>query len=249
MSYKGGGWMLATKVYNNRSSDLDNHQSHKFAGAVWYSGGGASSLQTMDTAPAAETSAVLLPFTQQEDAWGSVDPSKLAFGTEMVLGESEDDNQGTMLVWEYFDFDLSGGSVGGETHANAFRDSSKWPSASTVLGSCISERRDGWDGTPSGSCSGSTLHFAGNNVNTGNYMDSQCRTDLDATLASKYQALCLMTTSGQITFGINFMTAEVPTAALSLGSTAIGTNEACVDDKGGDGCRPAPSRRLELWFR
>jgi hypothetical protein len=248
MSYNGGGWMLATKLYNSRSNELDNHLSHKFSGAVWYSGD-AASLQAMDTTPATDPSLALLPFTLQ-DSWGSIDSSRLEYGSEMILGESEDDNQGDMLTWEYMDFDLSGGSVSGESYANAFRDSSKWPQTSTVLGNCIAKRSDGWDSTPSSSC-GSTLHFAGDNVNVGNYMDSQCLTSTydTSTLMSKNQALCLLTTSGQITFGINFMTAEVSTDALSYGSTSTGINEACVDDKGGDGCRPAPSRRLELWFR
>ena len=82
MLTEGGGWTLAAKL-KDHTAGLDNHLSHKYVGASWYSDD--TSLETVVTGTAADRSRPLLPFADDDALWGNYDISLFGDFTQMLF--------------------------------------------------------------------------------------------------------------------------------------------------------------------
>jgi hypothetical protein len=127
-----GGWTLATKLRDTGDDVMDNHLSHKYAGATWYSDNVTSLTTTRSGVGGGESGTptkTLLPFTQDDSLWGGYDIGLFTDATKVLIYYNKDDSR--VDNTDYFIYDFP------------HEDWNNFPKQATFKTSCLQKQQAG----------------------------------------------------------------------------------------------------------
>jgi hypothetical protein len=219
------GWTLVTKL-KDIDATLDNHISHKFVGATWYSDDVASLTTVGNSTPSANKT--LLPFAQDDGFWGSYDAALFTHFTQIMVYYNKHEDRVDDNSYYVFEMDHDAWT--------------NFPAEVTKNERCIQKRQNGGEHQ---SCeTGEYLSYMGDNENKNYYLTSSCATDDRQSSITKYQSLCIRSRfTEDLYLGYNFMTID---DAPITSSDPSSIRETC---RFFGSCKTYPGRRFEVWVR
>lgn len=183
------GWTLVTKL-RDVDDALDNHKSHKFYGATWYSDD-VESLTTVGN-PTPSENKTLLPFGQDDTLWGSYDAALFTQFTQIMVYYNKMEDRVDDDSYYIFNMDHDAWT--------------NFPATVTQNSNCVQKRQLG----TTRSCeAGEFLSYMGNNEDSNYYLTSSCAIDDRQAPRTMYQSLCIKTKfTDTLYLGYNFVTIQ-----------------------------------------
>merc|ERR1711871_146256 len=190
MLTEGGGWTLVAKL-KDHTAGLDNHLSHKYVGASWYSD---ENLETVVTGTAANRSRPLVPFVDNDSLWGNYDISLFGDFTQMLFYFLK--TNADVANNKFYMFNITNSTFSNFDNTNGV----------APVGTCA---KYGVGGTTSTtpcitSAGGGFLAITGNNRVDNYYLGHSCSSQF-SDKESRYQGLCISRGLPSARLGYNFI--------------------------------------------